>query len=223
VTALIGPNAAGKSTLLRGLAGLSPARGSLTLDGQDLSRLSVLRRADLVGYMPQGVIDPVGMSVLDCVMIAMPHGSASRDEAALAHLARHGADDLANSPVARLSGGQRQVLGLVLATARDPRVLLLDEPTSALDMNRRHTVMSRVRDLAAEGRAALVVLHDLALAAQWADHVAVLSHGRLHAFGPPFDVITPPMLRDVYRVAARVEPCSAGRLQIMIDGAIDLS
>ena len=226
IVALIGPNGAGKSTLLRGLAGLLPVTGSVMLDGQELAHLPPPRRADLVGFMPQGVIGRVGLSVLECVMTALPRHSSEgmdADEAALAVLARLGADDLANRAIGQLSGGQRQAVGLAVAIARDPKLLLLDEPTSALDLARRHMIMQHVRDLTHDGRIAIVVLHDLAYAAQWADRIAVLHEGRLFAFGTPDEVLSPDMLRHVYRIEARVERCSAGRLQIMTDGAATLT
>ncbi|MDP0926635.1 ABC transporter ATP-binding protein [Paracoccus onubensis] len=226
IVALIGPNGAGKSTLLRGLAGLLPVTGSVTLDGQELTHLPPPHRADLIGFMPQGVIGRVGLSVLECVMTALPRHSPDgmeADVAALTVLARLGADDLANRAVGQLSGGQRQAVGLAVAIARDPKLLLLDEPTSALDLARRHMIMQHVRDLTHEGRIAVVVLHDLAYAAQWADRIAILHEGRLFAFGTPDEVLTPDMLRHVYRIDARVERCSAGRLQIMTDGAAPLT
>lgn len=223
VTALIGPNAAGKSTMLRGLAGLLPVRGRLSIGGIDLTRLPAPRRAELVGFMPQNLIGHIGLSVLECVMVAMSRDSATAlvaDEAALAVLRRIGIADLANRPVGHLSGGQRQAVGLAVVISRNPHLLLLDEPTSALDLARRHMIMRQIRDLAREGHTIIVVLHDLAFAAQWADNIAVLAKGGLHAFGSPTEVITPDMLRDVYHVAARVEHCSAGRIQVMTDDAI---
>ena len=110
------------------------------------------------------------------------------------------------------------MVGLAQALVRDPALLLLDEPTSALDMARQVRLLTEVRRVAAEGRVVLAVLHDLALAAQWADRIAVLHKGRLHSFGTPAEVVTPAMLAEVYGVEARVERCSRGRLMVLIDG-----
>src|SRR5690606_6480137 len=109
---------------------------------------------------------------------------------------------------------------LAQAIVRSPRLLLLDEPTSALDLRHQVAVMSLVRELAREdnGRVVIVVLHDLNLAAHWADRVVVLQQGVVRATGIPEDAITPAILGDVYGVAARVERCSRGQLQIMVDG-----
>src|SRR5690606_21060257 len=118
----------------------------------------------------------------------------------------------------RLSGGQRQLASLAQTIVRDPVVLLLDEPTSALDLARSHRMMAEMRALAREGHVVLAVLHDLALAARWADRLLVLDGGRLHSGGPPEEVLTEAMLAEVYGVEARVERCSRGRLMVLVDG-----
>ncbi|MDF3607749.1 ABC transporter ATP-binding protein [Paracoccus sp. DMF-8] len=109
------------------------------------------------------------------------------------------------------------MVGLAQAVVRDPRLLLLDEPTSALDLARQVRLLGDVRRLAAEGRIVLAVLHDLALAARWADRIVVLHNGRLHSAGRPDEVLTPAMLSEVYGVEARVEYCSRGHLMVLID------
>ena len=101
---------------------------------------------------------------------------------------------------------------------RDPRVLLLDEPTSALDLARQVRLLSELRRLAAEGRVVVAVLHDLALAAQWADRIVLIHSGHVRAHGAPAEVLTPALLAEVYGVEARVEFCSRGRLMVLIDG-----
>lgn len=228
LTALVGPNAAGKSTLLRAMAGLLPARGSLRLDGEDLTALSREARARRVGFMPQALPQGVGLTVMETVLSALratpldtaPGGRAAEREAA-AILSRIGIAPLAMERLDRLSGGQRQLVSLAQALVRRPSTLLLDEPTSALDLRHQAVVMGLARELATEGRVVVVVLHDLALAARYADRVVVLSAGRLAAEGPPEVAITPAVLAEVYGVAARVETCSAGRLQVMVDGPLN--
>ncbi|MFE3836159.1 ABC transporter ATP-binding protein [Pseudogemmobacter sonorensis] len=221
VTVLAGPNAAGKSTLLRGIARLAPVQGRFLLDGADLSRMSAPERAGRIGFMPQALPLGASLSVLESTITALRAGGAHHgpDAAAqaMAVLDRLGIGALATEPLDRLSGGQRQMVGLAQATVRDPRLLLLDEPTSALDLARQVRLLSEVRRIASEGRVVLAVLHDLALAARWADRIAVLHRGRIHSEGPPETVVTPAMLAEVYGVEARVEHCSQGRLTVLID------
>jgi iron complex transport system ATP-binding protein len=229
VTALIGPNGAGKSTLLRGLAGLGELTGSVRLDGQELVGRPRSERAARLGYMPQSLPPGISLSVLESVVSALraspsktleaPHGNhVSRAHQALAEI---GIADLGNRELAELSGGQRQMAGLAQAIARRPEVLLLDEPTSALDLRYQTLVMNQVARLArGHGMVVIVVMHDIALAARYADQVAVLWRGGLHAFGTPAAAITSAMLGVVYEVVARVETCSRGSLQIAIDQAM---
>lgn len=210
LVALVGPNAAGKTTLLRALAGVLPARGRTELNGQDLSRLAPRDRAALVAYMPQSAPARTGLSVIECVISVLrisPSKEARPERTVLratAVLDRLGIADLALKSFDHLSGGQRQLASLALALARDPSLLLLDEPTSALDLRHQTEVMKVVRTHAEAGVIVIAVLHDLALAARWADNIFVFSRGILHSAGPPRDVITPDMLASVYGVRARV-------------------
>ncbi|SDI91338.1 ABC transporter ATP-binding protein [Salipiger marinus] len=224
---IAGPNAAGKSTLLRAVAGLLPASGRVALEGDDLARLPRAEQARRVGFMPQVLESRSALSVLEALVVAMNAGGglagrALRGPAATRHavavLARFGLADLALRPMAALSGGQRQAVGLAQAMIRDPELLLLDEPTSALDLARQFHLLSEARALAREGRVVIAVLHDLALAAQWADRIVLLEGGRLAASGPPAEVLTPARLAQVYGIRARVEHCSAGRVMVMVDG-----
>lgn len=220
IAVLAGPNAAGKSTLLKGIAGLLPARGRVLFQGRDLAAMTAGDRARILGFMPQALPSGAALSVLESVIAARSASGdgIGADRAAMAVLDRLGIGPLALEPLGRLSGGQRQMVGLAQALVRDPALLLLDEPTSALDMARQVRLLAEMRRVATEGRVVLAVLHDLALAAQWADRIAVLHHGRLHGFGTPAEVVTPAMLAEVYGVAARVERCSRGRLMVLIDG-----
>ncbi|WP_341987618.1 ABC transporter ATP-binding protein [Azorhizobium sp. AG788] len=227
LTALVGPNAAGKSTLLRALAGLIPARGRLTLDETDLMALPHPIRARLVGFMPQALPQGIALTVMETVIAALmavplaaPCSAAEARVRAAALLAQMGIAGLALTPIDRLSGGQRQLVSLAQALVREPRVLLLDEPTSALDLRHQAVVMDLLRGLAAEGRIIVVVLHDLALAARHADHVVVLDRGTLATQGAPAEAITAAMLAAVYGVAGRVETCARGTLQVMVDAPL---
>ncbi|MBE9637984.1 ABC transporter ATP-binding protein [Salipiger mangrovisoli] len=224
---IAGPNAAGKSTLLRAIAGLLPSTGEVLLEGQPLHALPRAEMARLIGFMPQSLESRSALTVLDSLTVAMNAGGglagrALRGPAAGRHalevLERFGLADLALRPMAALSGGQRQAVGLAQAMIRDPKLLLLDEPTSALDLARQFQLLSEARKLACEGRIVIAVLHDLALAAQWADRVVLLEGGALRASGAPAEVLTPQSLSQVYGIEARVERCSEGRVMVMVDG-----
>jgi iron complex transport system ATP-binding protein len=223
ITAIVGPNGAGKSTLLRAVAGLVPAQGRIMLGDGDLLTMHSGERARLIGFMPQSVPAGVALSVLETVIAALKATGGIEAQAAVEHkavavLQRLSLLPLALEPLDRLSGGQRQMASLAQAIAREPALLLLDEPTSALDLRHQFQLIQAVRRLADEGRVVLVVLHDLALAARFADRIVVLDHGRLDGEGPPPQVVTPAMLARVYAITARVERCSAGSVQIMTDG-----
>lgn len=228
VIALVGPNAAGKSTLLRAMAQLIGARGKMHLGAMDLMQLRPAARAATIGFMPQNLPDDVGLSVLEALMAAMrATGSAGAtsagltlEERAFGLLDGLGVSYFASSRLDMLSGGQKQVASLALAIASQPSILLLDEPTSALDPARQYFVMQMVKDYAAAGRIVIAVFHDLALASQWADEIVILTDGKLHSSGPPDEVLTPKMLAEIYEIRARVERCSKGMLQILVDNVM---
>lgn len=227
VTALVGPNAAGKSTLLRAIAGLIPTTGSISLGDLNLQKLKHIDRAKHVTFMPQSMPFGVSLSVLEVVMSAikaspLSEGSdtTSVDERALRVLERIGIGDIALRALDQLSGGQRQMVSLAQVIARNPKLLLLDEPTSALDLRHQVQVMQLVHDLAQEGRAVVVVMHDLSLAARWAQHLVVFSEGHAVAQGSPEEAITEPLLEEVYGVKARVERCSQNRITVIVDSAV---
>lgn len=226
LVALVGPNAAGKSTLLRALAGLIVARGTIMLAGHDLLAISPRTRASLVSFMPQDLPRGADLTVIEAVLSSLkasplsegPVPSADAHARAAESLHRIGIAELALEPLDRLSGGQRQLAGIAQSLVRNPQLLLLDEPTSALDLRHQLEVMNLLRGIAAEGRIVVVVLHDLSLAARWADRVVLLDKGRVHADAAPFEAITAASLAAVYGVTARVERCSRGRPLIVVDG-----
>lgn len=225
VTALLGPNGSGKSTLLKALAGLVRARdGSVLLDGQDLTRLGVGERARHMVYLPQSLPAAVHLRVFESVLVAanasrapLSAGAGMADIERL--LERLGIGHLALHYLDALSGGQKQLVGLAQALIRHPRVLLLDEPLSALDLNYQFHVMRLLKQETREhGLISIIVLHDLNVALQHADRAVMIQAGRLHAEGAPADVITPASLAEVYGVQGRVEACSRGLRQVLIDG-----
>ena len=224
ITALVGPNAAGKSTLMRALSGLIRAKGSVRLGKSELLGMDVHERANDLTFMPQSLPQGVALSALESVMASLKaspvqgmdtNGMRARQRA-FAALQRLSIDDIAMEQLSQLSGGQRQLVSLAQAIVREPRVLLLDEPTSALDLRHQTQVMGLVEELAREGRIVVMVLHDLNLAARWADHIVVLANGKLAAQGSPSAAITSAMLSHVYGVEAAVERSSLGNLQISV-------
>ncbi|MBK5006036.1 ABC transporter ATP-binding protein [Pseudomonas sp. S32] len=222
LVALVGPNGAGKSTLLRALAGLERMRGGLSLDGQDVTRLGFAERSRRLAYMPQQLPPGIALGVLESIVAALRVGSSDN---LLGHafeaLRQLGIEGLAERSLDRLSGGQRQLVALAQLLARNPQVLLLDEPTSALDLHYQLRVMDAVRErVQAHRLLAVAVLHDINLAASHADWLVVLREGRVIACGAPADVLKPDLLADVYGVQARVERCSQGRLQVLVDRAL---
>lgn len=225
LTALIGPNGAGKSTLLRGLAGLERVRGELRLDGHSLTSLSVGERSRRIAYMPQHLPGGIALSVLDALLASLrvnPFDDVLRRAdplaAALEALRRVGILHLRDQRLDRLSGGQRQMVSLAQLLAQRPQVLLLDEPTSALDLNYQLRVMQCVQEeVRQHGLIAIAVLHDIGLAARYADQLAVLHQGRRVAAGVAESILTPSLFAEVYGVQARVERCSRQTLQVIID------
>ena len=215
VTAIVGPNACGKSTLLRGLARLlAPAAGTVLLDGADIHRIPARTLAKTMGLLPQQPVTPEAITVEALVRLGRhPHQRvfstwSGADQAAVElALLRTGVADLRDRPVDQLSGGQRQRVWIALALAQDTSVLLLDEPTTFLDLRHQLDVLNLVADLHAEARRTIVmVLHDLGQAARYADHLVVLHEGELAAAGPPAEVLTADLVEQVFEVPCRVVP-----------------
>lgn len=226
VISLLGPNGSGKSTLLKALAGLLPLQqGTITLDGTDLKQLNFEKRAQSVVYLPQSLPAAVHLRVLESVLVAAK-ASALSDEAGpvgvddvLDLLQRLGIKHLAMHYLDQLSGGQKQLVGLAQALIRRPRLLLLDEPLSALDLNYQFHVMDLLgQETHEHGLITLIVLHDLNVALRHSDYCVLIKQGQLLGEGRPEEVITAPALADGYGVDARIEACSHGMLQVVIDG-----
>lgn len=228
VVTFVGPNAAGKSTLLLALAGLLPAAGTVRFGEVDLLKLGAAERARIATYMPQSLPQGVALTVVESVIAAFKASAVAGEQPvagaaarkAIVALDRLGIAELALEGLDRLSGGQRQLVGLAQALVREPRLLLLDEPTSALDLRHQISVMTTLRQLASEGRTVIVVLHDLNLAARWADFVVVMNGGRVSAAAAPEAALTRDVIADVYGVDARVEAGPDGRPCIFIEGAL---
>ncbi len=213
LTVIIGPNGSGKSTLLRGMARLLPPRsGTVKLGGVNIASLSGSALARRLGLLPQAPATPLGLTVGDLVSRGrFPHRAwyqrwnAADDDAVRRAVAHVGLLDQISDPVAELSGGQRQRAWLAMVLAQDPSYLLLDEPTTHLDLTHAVEVMRLARSIAHESdRTVVCVLHDLTLAARFADHVVVLSGGRVAASGSPTEVLTEALLEEVFGLQARV-------------------
>jgi len=212
VSALVGPNGAGKSTLLRTLAAVHrPDSGDVTFDGIDLLGAPRRERARLVAFVEQDASTETAMTVASVVGLGrLPHQSLWRDETAdsaaivASALDATGMGGFAPREFASLSGGERQRVMLARALAQEPSLLLLDEPTNHLDISAQLAALALLRSLAAGGMTVLAALHDLGLAATYADHVIVLRAGRVVAAGPTAATLTSELLREVYGVEATV-------------------
>jgi iron complex transport system ATP-binding protein len=227
ITAVIGPNGCGKSTLLRALGRLlRPQGGEVLLDGRRIDKLPTRDVARALGMLPQSPTAPEGLTVADLVTRGRhPHQSWFRqwsrdDEAVVAEaMAWTGVSDLADRPVDALSGGQRQRAWIAMALAQGTDLLLLDEPTTHLDLAHAVDVLDLVDRLHHDrGRTVVMVLHDLSLAARYADSLVAMRDGRIVAQGPPRDVVTPELLADVFGLHAAVlpDPVSDGVLVVPI-------
>ncbi|WP_255991434.1 ABC transporter ATP-binding protein [Chitinolyticbacter albus] len=214
VLAIVGANGCGKSTLLRAMARLHrPAAGTVRVDGVDVWQLKPAEAARRIGLLPQFPQAPAGISVEALIAFGRyPYQGLFRqwsraDEAAV-HEALIETDlvELAQRPLDRLSGGQRQRAWLAMVLAQATPVLMLDEPTSMLDLGHQVEVLSLVRRLAAGGRTVVMVLHDLAAAARYADTLVAIHDGRVLAHGAPRDVVTPGLIRTLYGIDAHVIP-----------------
>ncbi|EJK81304.1 ABC transporter ATP-binding protein [Rhizobium sp. AP16] len=219
VTAIIGPNAAGKSTLFKRIAGLIKGPGLVELS-------DTARGPRSICYMPQDTGANAVLTVYESVLLSAKQGSGWRvadDELAEidAILKALHIENLAFRGLGELSGGQRQLVSLAQALIRRPEILLMDEPTSALDLHRQIEVLSFITDLAKrDGMIVLIALHDLNHALRYCENTIVIAHGKMAASGATSDVITTGMLRDIYKIDARVETCSRGSPMVIVDGAI---
>ena len=215
VTAIVGANACGESTLLRGLARLlAPSTGAVLLDGQDIARLPTRAVAARVGILPQQPSAPDGLTVADLVGRGRhPHHRWFRqwspdDTAAVEDaLELTAMTELADRLVDELSGGQRQRAWIALALAQGAPLMLLDEPTTFLDLAHQVEVLDLLADLnAREGRTIVMVLHDLNLACRYADHVVAMGAGAIIAEGDPTEVVDAALVAKVFGLQSRVIP-----------------
>ncbi|WP_111559509.1 ABC transporter ATP-binding protein [Paracoccus sediminilitoris] len=206
---LIGPNGSGKSSLLRLLSGLkTPQSGSVRIMDQDIARVSRRALARQVAFVQQNASTDTNVSVCDVVRLGRtPHRSAlsgwtaADEDAVMTALQQVDMAKRRSQPWQTLSGGERQRVIIARALAQDPRVMFLDEPTNHLDIHHQIEILRMVRAL---DLTSVVALHDLNLAAMFCDKIIVLQSGQVVAFGTPAEVLTPRLLRDVFRVEAEI-------------------
>jgi iron complex transport system ATP-binding protein len=214
VVGVIGPNAAGKSTLARLCCGLlTPQQGSVSLQGASLSTLSRRERARRVAFLPQHPPHDLSFTAHEVALMGRaPHlglwsleGPRDLDRARAA-LQEVDALDLGHRPISQLSGGERQRVFLARAFAQEAALLVLDEPTAALDLAHQVLLVSALRRRAREGGGALLVLHDLALAGAACDRLVLLDRGRVVREGTAAEVLRPEVLSPVYGTEVEVVP-----------------
>ena len=221
VTAVIGPNAAGKSSLFRRIAGLLDGPGSIRIGNAAPSA-----GPGHVCYMPQDTSVNTVLTVYESVLLARKQGTARKVsdedlEEVDRVLFRLQIEPIAFKGLHELSGGQRQLVSLAQVLVRDPRILLLDEPTSALDLHRQVEVLALIRSLAREREICVVLaIHDLNQVLRVADRVMVIDAGTMVSCGPVDTVITPTLLQNIYKVEGRIERCSRLCPHVIIDGPL---
>ncbi|MFT4044305.1 MAG: ABC transporter ATP-binding protein [Gordonia sp. (in: high G+C Gram-positive bacteria)] len=211
-TVIIGPNACGKSTLLRALSRLlPPERGSVLLDGAQIASLPAKEVARRLGLLPQTSTAPDGIRVADLVARGrFPHQSLIRqwsadDEAAVVEaMAATGVDGLSGRLVDELSGGQRQRVWIAMVLAQQTPLILLDEPTTYLDIAHQIELLDLCADLNRSGRTLVAVLHDLNQAFRYAGHLVVMKDGAVRAQGAPADIIDATLIEEVFALECRV-------------------
>ncbi len=219
IVAVIGPNAAGKSTLFRRVAGLLRGPGCVTVSG---SR----KGSRAVAYLPQDTGANAVLTVCESILLARKQGHSWRVEDEDLRLideimAALNIGSIAFRDLGALSGGQRQLVSIAQTLVREPDILLMDEPTSALDLHRQIAVLELMRLQArTRGMLVLIALHDLNQALRFSDKAMVIAGGSMHACGASAEVITPQMLRDVYRVDGRIERCSRDQDHMIVDGRV---
>ena len=227
ITTIVGANACGKSTLLRAMARLlKPRTGQVVLDGKDLHQLPTKEVARTLGLLPQSPIAPEGIVVGDLVARGRhPHQRmlsrwTAADDAAVAEaLELTGTTELADRAVDELSGGQRQRVWIAMVLAQQTEILLLDEPTTFLDVTHQVEVLDLLTDLnRTRGTTIAMVLHDLNLAARYADHLITVSQGQVYAAGDPAEVLTADRVHSVFGLRSRVilDPISSKPLVLPI-------
>lgn len=220
-TVIIGPNACGKSTLLRSVARLQkPDAGIVLLDGKDIYRMRAKQVATRLGLLPQSAVAPAGITIFDLVrrgryprQSMLTRWSEEDERSVRRALEQTGLAELADRPLDELSGGQRQRAWAAMTLAQESPILLLDEPTTFLDIAHQISLLDLFAGMNRdEGRTVVAVLHDINHAARYADHLVVMSAGKIVAQGPPAQVLTTELLAEVFKIDAAIieDPLNGG-------------
>ncbi len=221
---VLGPNGAGKTSLIRCLTDLRPTSGTVSIDGIRLDEVTPRQRAQRIALVPQHPVIPPGLPVFDYVLLGRtPHQGfgyrASRDDLRKTHavMQRLELDRFARRPLDSLSGGERQRAVLARAIAQETATVVLDEPTTFLDVGHQYDVLELVAEMRAErGVTVVTTMHDLAIAGQFADRVAIVHQGALLAEGPPSETLTPELIATAWGVDAAVSPDPNGGVHVNI-------
>ncbi|CEA02380.1 ABC transporter component [Pseudomonas saudimassiliensis] len=205
---VIGANGAGKSTLLHCLAGIQTYQGSIELAGTPLAAVAERQRAQQLGFLPQNSQSAWALSVRDVISLGrLPWGDNNLEAIAQAATVAQ-VQDWLDRPVDQLSGGQQARVWLARVLAGQPRLLLADEPVASLDLFQQQNVLRLLRRYAQSGRAVMLSIHDLSLAARYCDRLCLLHEGHLLALGTPAEVLTGPHLQQAFQVDAHIDLAS---------------
>ncbi len=212
--ALIGPNGAGKSTIIRAVSGVIPCEGNIRANGEDFQSLPPIQRAKKIAVVPQAITLPPAFTVWETVLMGrtpylgfLGQTSAHDEELARRALQRVNGIELAERPVGELSGGERQRILLARALCQSTPILLLDEPTAHLDLQYQVSLLELIRELAREENlAVMIALHDLNLAAHYADRIVLLVGGKIQAIGTPQEVLREEIISQAYCLPVQVVP-----------------
>ncbi len=222
---VIGPNASGKSTLVRAISGvLKPLSGRIFLDGREIGKFRTEELARLVAVVPQNLNLPPAFTAFELVLMGRtPHLPFLRQESrrdfeiAWRAMELTRTEQLAGRRVGKLSGGERRRLVIARALAQEPKLLLLDEPTAYLDLSHQLEILELVKNLSQrKNLTVIVVLHDLNLAASYCERLIMLSRGRLYTEGGPDEVVTMENIKKVYGVEVLVQPHPQSGLPVVV-------
>ncbi|MBB3655606.1 iron complex transport system ATP-binding protein [Rhizobium sp. BK650] len=216
LVAVIGPNAAGKSTLFKRITGLLKGPGKVLVEGS--------KTKNAISYMPQDTSANAVLTVYESILLARKQGQSwgvgDEDLRLIDDIMKAlNIEAIAFRDLGALSGGQRQLVSIAQALVREPEIMLMDEPTSALDLHRQVEVLDFMqRQARKRGMIVLIAIHDLNQALRFADKVLIIQNGRMRACGKPREVVTVDMLREVYKIHARIEKCSRDHDHVIVDG-----
>ncbi|WKD58619.1 ABC transporter ATP-binding protein [Corynebacterium caspium] len=225
IVALVGPNGCGKSSMLKAVAQLISHKGEVSIGAQQLSKLSRKERVALLSYVPQIAEMDVDLTAREIVRLGATAGrglfakAKAGDEARVTHALQHVSMlDREHSRWTELSGGQRQRLSIARALAQESQVIMLDEPTNHLDIEHQMLLVKLLRHVVSDHKSsAVIVLHDLGLAARMADKIVVMNAGEIKTFGEPVNALRPEIIENYFRVKGHIVHSAAGAAALMIE------